>query len=121
MSFTTHHADGFNVFVYVKDKRRSKTGEYVGRPSVLGNPFRESVKLDRMSCIERYRDWLDHATPDMQRELDRLYRILCRDKRLTLLCWCAPMPCHADVIAGHLLKRYADDHLKRLTSDLHQR
>jgi hypothetical protein len=87
-------------------------GEYVGRAmrgragSVLGNPYRMRVESERGAAIERYAAWLRErvALPNSVEEFEirRLRRILERDGRLVLLCWCAPKPCHADVVAAFI-------------------
>lgn len=72
---------------------------YVGRPSKWGNPFKIGSKLNKagLVCtrelsIELYRARLEtmvamgHPMP-----LEEL-----RGK--DLVCWCAPLPCHADVL-----------------------
>lgn len=64
---------------------------YVGRPSQWGNPFKVGEHGTREECIERYRRLLD-ARPWWR---DRAIREL-RGKNLA--CWCAPEPCHADVL-----------------------
>lgn len=65
---------------------------YVGRPSRWGNPFHLSREADRARVIAQYRAWL-LAQP----ELVAAARQELRGK--VLGCWCAPKPCHADVLA----------------------
>ena len=78
---------------------------YVGRPSPLGNPFQLGRDGSRAEVIARYRLWLWARMQDpgsiQRRELERL---LARAQagRLELLCWCAPLPCHAEVIRSAL-------------------
>jgi len=74
---------------------------YIGRPSKWGNPFRIVVpRRTRERAIQEYRDWLEgdqdlimlHGNPPTFEEIiDEL-----RGK--TLGCWCAPKPCHGDVL-----------------------
>jgi hypothetical protein len=64
---------------------------YVGRPSKWGNPFRIGVHGDRSTVIERYRAWL-LANPSLRRAVRR--ELAGKD----LVCWCAPLACHADVL-----------------------
>ena len=63
---------------------------YVGRPSKWGNPFRMGVDGTREEVIEKYREWL-LVNERLMADLDEL-----RGKDLA--CWCAPKPCHADVL-----------------------
>ena len=63
---------------------------YVGRLSKWGNPFRMGVDGTREEVIEKYREWLLGN--------DRLMRDLEELRGKDLACWCAPKPCHADVL-----------------------
>jgi hypothetical protein len=79
---------------------------YVGRPSPLGNPFVVGRDGSRQEVIAKYRRWLwarlqEPGSPQ-ERELRRL---LARavEGELELLCWCHPLPCHAEVVRGAVL------------------
>ena len=61
---------------------------YVGRPSPWGNPFVIGRDGTREQVIERYR-------LEVLPYLD-LQPLVGRD----LVCWCSPLPCHADVLLG---------------------
>jgi hypothetical protein len=65
----------------------------VTRPSRWGNPFRVTAALPRDEAIRRYREHL-RTRPDL---VERARREL-RGK--VLGCWCAPEPCHGDVLAA---------------------
>lgn len=67
---------------------------YVGRPSKWGNPFPMALEAHRQYSIDRYREWLV-KNPDGQK-IAALARKELRGKNL--VCWCAPAPCHADVL-----------------------
>jgi hypothetical protein len=65
---------------------------YVGRPSKWGNPYKIGKDGSRTEVIELYRHYLamanlKHCTLD-------LYELEGKD----LVCWCAPLPCHADIL-----------------------
>jgi hypothetical protein len=60
---------------------------YVGRPSKWGNPFVIGRDGTRAECITQYREWLAHRKLPMR---------ALRGKHL--VCHCAPLPCHADVL-----------------------
>jgi len=81
---------------------------YVGRPSPLGNSFKMSKTMGREDMIARYALWLDEqlAWPDsaVTHEMARLRLILEEHGELTLVCWCAPLPCHGDAIRERLLR-----------------
>jgi len=104
--------------VVVAHVRDGVAGEYVGRAvrrragSPLGNPYRIGSDGSRAEVIEHYRqwvtDWADNALPSpMHDELDRLVALYRARGALTLLCWCSPAPCHADVLAEVIQARAA--------------
>lgn len=64
---------------------------YIGRPSKWGNPFRIGPNGDRAAVIEAYREYL-RTRLDLVAAARR--ELVGRD----LLCWCAPLPCHGDVL-----------------------
>lgn len=78
-------------------------GQYIGRPSPLGNPFIIGRDGDRNEVINKFRRWLwkemQSETP-ARREVLRLARVYREQGRLALVCWCSPDPCHGDVIAN---------------------
>jgi len=71
--------------------RKTFHDEYVGRPSMWGNPFEIGKDGDRDTVIAKYREWLP-TQPHLMKMLPTL-----RGK--TLGCHCAPQNCHADVLA----------------------
>ena len=79
---------------------------YVGRPSPLGNPFQLGRDGSRAEVIARYRHWLwaqlQVPGSSQRRELEQLLA-QAQVGSLELLCWCAPLPCHAEVIRSALL------------------
>lgn len=83
-----------NPRVYSKRKGAEpppKDAVYVGRGTRWGNPFKIGRDGDRDKCIRAYRIMVESHAPTVQairREL--------RGK--DLVCWCAPEPCHADVL-----------------------
>lgn len=66
----------------------------VDRRSQWGNPFELGADGDRSTVIGNYRD---HYLPHKPSLLDHVHQL--RGKALG--CWCAPEPCHGDVIADH--------------------
>jgi hypothetical protein len=75
-------------------------GIYIGRPSLLGNPFEIGVHGERGDVIGLYRLWLWNRIleqGEVYAELKRLARLAKRG-HLTLICWCVPKPCHGRVV-----------------------
>jgi hypothetical protein len=64
---------------------------YVGRPSPWGNPFHVGRDGTREEVIAKYRAWLLANPVMLQSVRDNL-------RGCDLVCWCAPLPCHADVL-----------------------
>lgn len=70
---------------------------YVGRPSKWGNPYKIGQKVNglpisRKEAISFYRtSWLEVEIYEGRLDLSEL-------KGKDLVCWCAPLPCHADVL-----------------------
>ena len=92
--------------IRIENKRTySGPGEYVGRPSVLGNPFpiiKGNPQFTRDKVVKDYRDWLVtmyDKEPAIRNELHRLAGI----ENLVLICWCSPLSCHAEIIREAVL------------------
>ena len=86
----------------VLNKRTDKISPdaiYVGRPSKWGNPFKigdsgvvpHMGRIDRKEAIRLYKDWL-WRHPELEEQAKQEL------KGKDLVCWCAPSPCHADVL-----------------------
>lgn len=76
-----------NGVVHVKHDRYDV---YVGRPTKWGNPFAIGKDGSREEVVEKYREWIMQQ-PHLLAALPEL-----RGK--VLACWCAPLPCHGDVL-----------------------
>ncbi len=65
-------------------------GVYIGRPSLLGNPYAIGKDRTRQEVIDRYRAWLRRQIKlrgEVYRELQRLAAIA-KEEDLILICWC---------------------------------
>ncbi len=82
---------------------------YVGRPSALGNPFPLGAAGSRSEVIASYKGWLWKQMQTPGPVEDALLALLQQGRagRLELVCWCAPLACHADVIRAALLWLHA--------------
>lgn len=92
--------------INILNRRWDRGGEYIGRPSPLGNPFRIGPDgATRDVVIDLYARWLDQKIqerdPAICGELERLRRIA-EKGTLELSCWCAPRRCHGDEIADRI-------------------
>lgn len=88
---------------------------YVGRPSVLGNPY--SVR----DCIcYAYRGWLhdvltnpDHAAfVEVSRAFNSLVERVVQGDSVVLSCWCSPRHCHADELSEMIMLAASDQYVQ---------
>ena len=70
--------------------KRSPFDVYIGRPSKWGNPYSIGKDGTRAEVIDKYRDYIMRQPA--------LLRNVCQLKGKVLGCWCAPRPCHGDVL-----------------------
>jgi hypothetical protein len=77
-------------YVYIGRESRAKRLA----ASIWENPFRIGEGRTREAVIKAYRERLE-ASPDL---LARIHEL--EGKRL--VCWCAPRPCHGDVLAEYV-------------------
>src|SRR5262245_45112365 len=93
------------------ENRKTYRGEgvYIGRPSLLGNPFKIGEHGTRDQVIAAYRVWLWRQIKlrgDVYRELQRLAAVA-EQGDLALICWCSQpdrhVPCHGDVLKSAVL------------------
>lgn len=85
---------------------------YIGRPSLLGNPFVVGDDGDRDECVDKYAEWIKK---EIHRKGNRVYpaivnivEALTVQCYVELECFCAPKRCHGEVIREIVL---ADDWL----------
>jgi hypothetical protein len=76
--------------IYVGRMRRS-TGQY----NPLGNPFRVGEDGTREECIDKFREWLREQVKKNRHVWLSLLAALYQER---LICHCAPLPCHAEVL-----------------------
>ena len=81
-----------------RDPNCPKDAVYVGRPTKWGNPYSHQnntlaeFKVDsKAEAIEAFRDMV-RADPEFQIEI--VLALSGKD----LVCFCAPRPCHADIL-----------------------
>lgn len=107
-----------NIEIVVANKKHAACGEYVGRPSPLGNPYSHLPLTlakyrvaTRDEAIKAYRGWLEERIgakdPRVCGELQRLAALARERGTLMLVCWCSPLRCHAEVVRDILLPMVA--------------
>lgn len=105
------------IFVFNK-KDYNGEGEYIGRPSVLGNPYShlENTKAlfkvsSRDEAVEKFELWAREqlkSDNDFSKEFERLVDKYKKEKCLVLICWCSPSSCHGHILAD-LIKEKVND------------
>ncbi|MBA7693729.1 hypothetical protein ES703_102318 [subsurface metagenome] len=68
----------------------AKGAVLVARPSKWGNPYKIGRDGDRLETIKKYREYILNNA--------KLLACLPELKGKDLVCYCAPLPCHADVL-----------------------
>ena len=99
------------------------------RPSILGNPYTEIkdrntkamyVVKDREEAIRRYSDYFDimyGSNEAFTKAVDKIYEKYKKGEDVYLECYCAPKPCHGDVIAEKLRKRLIKEKFAQLKNE----
>lgn len=80
-------------------KDAPKDAVYVGRPTKFGNPFShltsgtlaQHLVKDRDEAVKRFEEYLLTNKPLLNAAQAEL-------KGKSLVCWCAPKSCHADIL-----------------------
>lgn len=97
---------------------------YIGRGSVLGNPYthikdRKTKAIyevkDRDEAIDRYSDYFDlmyGSNIAYTKAIDEIYDLYKKGEDVYLGCFCKPLRCHGDVIKGKLEKRLIREKIK---------
>lgn len=101
--------------VIVTNIRDCKDGEYIGRPSVLGNPYPMSTPASREHVCDQYEIWFRnkiHANDRLvMHELMRLHRVGKAKGILKITCHCKSerrphIRCHGDTVKNFLDGNY---------------
>jgi hypothetical protein len=91
--------------ITVANRRDTPDGINIMRPSVLGNPYR-LPEYTRAASVEKYLVWLRAEYTKrgaVYAALNALADRVARGEHITLICCCAPLPCHGDQIKRAVL------------------
>lgn len=79
---------------------------YIGRGSILGNPYRMFVEEARDDVCDDYERYFDEKVqeqdPEFMEELTRLVEVAYQQGYIKLGCFCAPRRCHGDTVKRFL-------------------
>lgn len=81
----------------------------IDRLSIFGNPFRIDDENNREKVIKDYEEWFHHQVTTNYRFRDEVIRIITmvyHGQNVSLLCHCAPLPCHGDVIKDYVMSQF---------------
>jgi hypothetical protein len=96
-----------DMIINVVNKYHSAKGEWIGRPSPLGNPFTKEKGYSREEAVKKYSAWLKSMICQKNKivlqELARLKKLAKHQGELNLVCVCAPKLCHGDIIKRCLM------------------
>ena len=103
-----------NINIVNKKTHRAEPCDvYVGRPSALGNPY--PVTMGREECIRAFRrefmqlmmtskDTTNLVYTHVNLELMHIQNVHKKYGKVNLVCWCAPLACHAAVIVEYFIQ-----------------
>ncbi|MBR6516950.1 MAG: DUF4326 domain-containing protein [Bacilli bacterium] len=112
--------------IHEEDHTSDKNNFYIGRGSILGNPFtydgkRSSLaKLsfktveEAIAAYEIYFDEMYSFDADFKKEFDKIYNLYKRGEDVYLQCFCYPKPCHGQVIIDRLQKKLIKESLSKI-------
>lgn len=112
--------------IYIYNRRietHNKNDFYIGRGSVLGNPYshikdRKTKAIyeakDRDDAIDKYSHYFDlmyGSNKAFTQAIDEIYEVYKSGDDVFLGCFCKPLRCHGDVIKEKLEKRLLKERL----------
>ena len=90
---------------------------YIGRPSILGNPFSHNgvrsvfktltfkTREQAIEAYDKYFDAMYGKDEEFTKAFDEIYEHYKNGEDIYLQCFCKPLPCHGDVIADKLQRK----------------
>lgn len=118
-----YRTDKFEELIQVVNKsshEETEYDQYIGRPSILSNPY--SHKKDskhakwivetRTEAIDSYEDYFEKMLTDSRlfmKALEKLLNFFKKHNKMYLVCFCKPKRCHGDVIKKYLIKRLRNE------------
>ena len=100
-----------------EDFSHEKNNFYIGRPSILGNPYTyddKDTKLatksfktrdEAINAYEEYFHKMMEFDDEFKNEFNKIYEKYKNGEDVYLGCFCHPLRCHGDVIAKELQKK----------------
>lgn len=111
--------------INTEDHSNCPNNYYIGRGSILGNPYTHIKDRDtkalyvvptRDEAIERYSHHFDvmyQGNDSFRKRIDEIYDKYKNGEEIYLGCYCKPLPCHGDIIAEKLQRRYIKETIRK--------
>jgi hypothetical protein len=108
---------GIHVYNKHKEEHSGPNVYYIGRPSVLSNPYTHQsdkktlakyIVKDRetaIQCYDHYFDVMYGSNVAFKKAVDEIYEKYKNGEDCYLGCFCKPLSCHGDIIVAKLMKR----------------
>lgn len=115
------------IYVYnshIEDFTLKPNNYYIGRPSILGNPFTHNgvrtnlaklsfkTREDAIAAYDKYFDTMYGKDDEFTKAFDEIYEHYKNGEDIYLQCFCKPLACHGDIIANKLQKKLIQEKLK---------
>lgn len=110
---TTREYKGLCYYVG-RDSSYRRVPRHVVNLSVLGNPFPMKSEDDRAAVCSKYKEYFEREVKKegaFRNSVIALYKSAMTND-ISLVCWCAPKECHADVIKSFLCKHISNEDTK---------
>ena len=75
-------------------------GEYIGRPSIFGNPYKDGTREEN---VAKYKPYFNKRYAEDEAFKAAVHALAAHALagELILICWCDPLPCH-----GHIIRNF---------------
>lgn len=109
-----------------KIETHHKNNFYIGRGSVLGNPYTHITEKktkaiyqakDRDDAIDKYSHYYDlmyGSNLAFTKAIDTIYEVYKTGEDVYLECYCSPLRCHGDIIKEKLERRLLKEKIENL-------
>ena len=105
------------VYNIHKEKHEGPDVYYIGRPSILGNPYTHiqdkktraefivNTREEAVNAYEQYFHYQYESDEKFSNLIDEIYHKHLNGAHVYLGCFCKPEPCHGDIIAKKLQQK----------------
>lgn len=102
---------------------------YIGRPSVLGNPFTHNgvktnlaklafkTREEAIEAYEKYFDTMYGKDDEFTKAFDEIYEHYKNGEDIYLQCFCKPLACHGDVLADRLQRKLIKEKMGEMKNE----